>query len=652
MSNVTSNPFKLNIVASTTGPWTPPYVLPIAPGEVVKIAGDAVPTAATISWTGNGNAYSLTGSSYATNCPGDVRPSEIGGPSTASFMWGGGDTRTKFIESFSPAGAVVIAGSGGHKGTPCQGAMLFDFTDARFKRIWTTAGNPGVDNITNEGLQPPDGPVMVDVRSGTTIHGVAHSEDDLTEWYVNDTGLPGTVHDFAGVCWNPDHWSTNGGTTSGGGSTSEQRGYVPLQADPRNQHWEVSRTEPAAYNVTTNPHGWKFPGEWNGLLGGRYDSTGYVMPSLPGSTRNPPNNPVLAGTLEPTQSEVPAPAHIWDQYYELKPSEGGGPRGSICTGRHFNIGDSGTTNLPWSHRFDLHTGIWHRFGTNSPLQGGDQSPGGGPTGQPSAIAGAEDPILRRGFLVAKEIFDAAGRVNYINMSDKTWRNFAIDNGVGGGYSVPNAILTEYLVVDPDRRLLLLAVNAIPHIVAIDLQTLGQTGTPEPTPSHALGGWRIVPYDDIPGVQSVPPFVSTAEAGTAYPHGGQIRMPWRYYPPNGKFYRVNAKYVGGGFQAAPPADRDYQITVLQRLTPPPIIPTPRPNFYYTTEAMSGRWTLDEITLDHGLPIPSAHFSYAACGFSLFHYVPAIQCFAYLPIDFQSPLHSNITTRRCVYLIKPY
>jgi hypothetical protein len=88
--------------------------------------------------------------------------------------------------------------------------------------------------------------------------------------------------------------------------------------------------------------------------------------------------------------------------------------------------------------------------------------------------------------------------------------------------------------------------------------------------------------------------------------------------------------------------------LQRLTPPPIVSGSRPNFYYTTEAMSGRWTLDEITLSKPLPTPSHFISYKVHSFSWFHYVPALQCFGYCPLDsLGSP-----EVRRCVYLIKPY
>jgi hypothetical protein len=51
----------------------------------------------------------------------------------------------------------------------------------------------------------------------------------------------------------------------------------------------------------------------------------------------------------------------------------------------------------------------------------------------------------------------------------------------------------------------------------------------------------------------------------------------------------------------------------------------------------------------LPVPSGGAVYAVCGFTWFHYVPALQCFAYAVLDYGS---NGPATRRCVYLIKPF
>ena len=582
--------FKLNITSGVgPGPWTPPYTRPTSAGQVVKIAADATST------LGHGSG----GSTYPTNVFADVRPPEVGSPAFGNQMLFTGDTRTKFIESYSRGGAIVIAGSGGHDGTNVYGAALFDFEDARWKRVWTTQGNPGIDNTTNSGPPPSQGgPPFVDLRSNTKTHGCLNYEADNTEWFIGTTS--GSNAHSTTPCWDPAHWPSGGG-----GSTALQRQHCPLTADPRDQCWEISRSSPTVNAPAA--HGWPYPGEFNGLQNGRFKRTGYIVP-VPGGRFNPPR----AGTLEPTQSEIPAPGHIWDHFYELKPEEGGGPRGSIITGNTNNQGYSGGTGCQWSHRFDLYTGIWHEFSTNPPVGPSTPVPpaGGGPTQQSSGIASAEDRVKRRVFSIGKRLSQSGGRVNYMNLFDRTWRNFAV--GSGGGTPTDR---TENMWVDPDRRLLVVAGDQTPWLWAVDLQTLG----PEPVPSATLGGWRTIPFDDIPGVQ-------TWNGTHNY---GNTNMVWRYYPPNGKYYRVNAR--------TGPDDDVYprpEVPVLQRLTPPPIIPTPRPNFYYTTESMSGRWRLDEITPSIPLPAPDPNCTWAVCGFTWFHYVPSIQCLAYAPLGLGS------------------
>jgi hypothetical protein len=612
--------------------WQPPYAVPTSPGEVIKIAGDLVPTSNTQIHQG-GDA---TPSAYATNVFNDVRPSEVNTQFANTMLWSG-DTRTKFIETFSPGGAMMIVGSGGHAQT-CNnfGSCLFDFTDARWKRIWTTDGNPGVDNITNEGPRPVDGgPPTVDIRTGTKIHNCINYQANLVDgYYLADSHASGEI------CWNPTHWQPGGG-----GATAAQKAVVPLAADPRDQMWEVSLSEPTPYGSALAAHNWPYPGEWGGLGHGRFERSGYVTNTVTLGAGGR-FDPTPAGTLEPTQSELPAPSHIWDHYYELRAEDGGGPRGSIITGRHQNAGNIGVTPLSWSHRFDLNTGIWHKWSANSPTSDPTlDEVDGGPAPQSSAIASAEDLPMKRVFMVAKTL-GSSPYVNYANLLDRTWRSF--QRGTGG---VATSGLTECLVVDPDRRLLILTQSNAPYLLAIDLQTLGNSSAADPTnptPTWARGGWKHIPYDDIPGVQSVAPFSSSA---APYTHGGNgYRNPWRYYPPNGKFYRMNGRSMGRDVR--PSASAPYpNITVLERLTPPPIIATPRADFYYTTEASSGRWTLDEIQVGTnigGLPAPDSVAVYAVAQAIWFHYVPALQCFAYAPTDFGS----SVTTRRCVYLIKPF
>jgi hypothetical protein len=603
--------------------WTPPYPVPTAPGQVVKIAGGVASAANPNGPASNANPDSVTvthqggdttPSAYPTNVFSDVRPPEVGGNGVG--MIHSNDSRCKFIESYSLGGAIVQVGSGGHSESNNFGACLFDFTDARWKRVWTTQGDPGVDNVSNGN---------VDVRSGTRIHNCLNYEDDLYGWYGGNH-LP----DSETPCWNPAHWPS--------GADAAHVAANPLTADPRDQSWEVSMVETDFWVTSKNgtPHAWPYPGEFGGDQNGRFPYTGYV-------TNSGRFQPTLAGTLEPTQSELPAPGHVWDHLYEMTPDEGGGPQGSIIVGLKQNISHNGQTAQEISHRYDLNTGIWHVFSTNEALGLVSQPTDGGPANQSGAMAGCEHvarddlspPVPHRAFMVAKALNNT--RVNYMNISDRTWRNF----NAGSGGVTPQGN-TESMFIDPDRRLLILTCATAPHLLAVDLQTLGSTGTPEPTPSTAQGGWKVIPYDDIPGVQSEPPFCVTSGDHMSGTHAAG-RSLWRYYPPNGKFYRLNVGSMA--LAAAPPYPN---ITVMQRLTPPAIVTGTRANFYYTTESLSGRWTLDEIPLGLSLPAPDSGAAKRAAGFSWFHYVPSLQCFAYAPCDYGG---NYPTVRRCVYLIKP-
>jgi hypothetical protein len=603
--------------------WTPPYPVPTSPGQVVKIAGGVASAANPNGPATNANPDSVTvthqggdttPSAYPTNVFHDVRPIEIGG--NANGMIHSNDSRCKFIESYSPGGAIVQVGSGGHSESNNFGACLFDFTDARWKRVWTTQGNPGVDNVSSGN---------VDVRS-TRVHNCLNWEDDLYGWFGGNH-LP----DSETPCWNPDHWTS--------GADAAHVSHNPLTPDPRDMSWEVSMLESSFWvqSKAGTTHAWPYPGEFGGDQNGRFLSDGYV-------TNSGRFQPTLAGTLEPTQSELPAPGHVWDHLYELTPDEGGGPQGSIIVGLKQNISHNGQTAQEISHRYDLNTGIWHVFSTNESLGSVSNPTDGGPANQSGAMAGCEHvarddlspPVPHRAFMVAKAL--RTNRVNYMNISDRTWRNFH----AGSGGVVPDGN-TEQMYIDPVRRLLILTCAVAPHLLAIDLQTLGTTGTPEPTPSQALGGWKVIPYDDIPGVQSVPPNFCSIN-GDHMSGFGAGRCLWRYYPPNGKFYRLNLGSMLDS-SVAPPYPN---ITVMQRLTPPAIVTGTRPNFYYTTESLSGRWTLDEIPLGLSLPVPDSGAVKRAAGFSWFHYVPSLQCFAYAPCDYGS---GYPTVRRCVYLIKP-
>lgn len=96
--------------------------------------------------------YSLPGSGQAmligVNSSDSVRP-----PTHSTYQWnfslfffyGGG----ALVDDYSAGGAYVIAGSGGHNVPPNFGGCLFDFADAKWKRIDNANGMPWINRDLN-----------------------------------------------------------------------------------------------------------------------------------------------------------------------------------------------------------------------------------------------------------------------------------------------------------------------------------------------------------------------------------------------------------------------------------------------------------------------------------------------------------------------
>ncbi len=598
----------------TPAEWTPPYPVPSAAGQVVRIAGDAT--------SGLASTYHSGGSVWPTNCYTDVAATEVNGSYYDTKNFTGCDTGSTFINSFSAAGAMVTAGGGGHHGGFNPGAFLFDFEDARWKRVWTHNGNPGVDNIAGvpvDGRLP--GPDPADRRTGTKVHNVPHFQPltgaDLQHAYTHTTNTAICNLNPNSQCWNPTHWAP----------TAAELAKMPLAPDPRDQFWEISLTysQVTPYTGSNTPHNFPYTeAEFNGLQGGRFNKQGYF-------TDNVRFTPTIAGTLAVTQSELPMTSHIWQNFHEMTPDEGGGTKGSIVCQRHLYGAEAGVVSMARSHRFDLETGIWHVYSTNDIGEGEGTAAGGGESwDMEGQTASAYDTVTSRAYTVGQRITKTPSRINYINGNDRTWRNLL----VGSGGVVPQG-RCEGLMVDPDRRLLIVcnelsssgtAIVGPFHV--IDLQTV--TGA---IPTTAVGGWKLVPLTNVAGVQT---------------HNGNATFlyPWRYYPPNGNYYRIYPRTTPGGSPSSPwPAPA---ITVMQRLTPPPIVTGTRANFYYTTGA---NWVYDEITLTTDIPAPSPESSYQSIGHNTFlHYVPALQCFAWFPLDRSTT--GGTQTRRSVFLIKPF
>lgn len=83
--------------------------------------------------------------SIGTNFASGVKPSTHTGTewNYALFGYYGGGS---LVEDYSPGGAFVIAGSGGHNVNPNIGGCLFDFADATWKRVDNSNGVPWRSN--------------------------------------------------------------------------------------------------------------------------------------------------------------------------------------------------------------------------------------------------------------------------------------------------------------------------------------------------------------------------------------------------------------------------------------------------------------------------------------------------------------------------
>jgi hypothetical protein len=598
--------------------WSPPYVAPTSPNQVVQIAGqvDAYNPTGSSSAIYNSIDGCLPmggGSTFATNTFGDVRPSEIGDARKGAEMliYNDGCVGT-YLSSYSVGGAIGWAGGGGHKGTNLFGGAVFDFTDAKWKRHWT--GGSTTQNV--------------EVLTGTAVHGVINYEDDLSEIpsYAahSDTGVvPGS---FGSVCWNHEHWTA-------------ATPYVPLVADPRQQTFEVTWPEPYPWSatkipsgatgsesspITSGPHGWKFPGEWAGL---QFGITGKTYGGFVGaSTRFTPTG------------AVPAPSHIWDKLFEVTPDQGGGPQGSIAFTRGVAQGNGGTAGIIWSWRFQWDTGTWHEYSINPSknLTVINSNTGGGePWLLPDAVAAATDPVRERVYMAAKQAENI--RLNYMNLSDRRWRNLGSSGSTSGTMGGVGAIK-----VDPDRRLLIASCGGGFFIRMMNLANLvGDTGVGS-IPTAAVGGWQL------PNV--------TAAAGFTLPANGSglvndYNYGWIYYPPNGKFYRItpNIPGISGINQMQSTYHTNPEnliIRTLERLTPPPIVsPFPTTVDYYIDQP----WVWDKITLGTPVPRGAREAQYTALLNRNFFYVPTIQCFAWFPCD--NVALGDPAAYRGVYLIKP-
>jgi hypothetical protein len=107
-----------------------------------------------------------------TNAWSDPRPSAhgIGSWADANFnSYSGG----RFVEDYSPVGAFVIAGTGGHTAEANLGALLFDFTDATWKYVAAVGEVYNTDGADYT-LAQTDGAPHYEI-TGTSIPAPAHT---------------------------------------------------------------------------------------------------------------------------------------------------------------------------------------------------------------------------------------------------------------------------------------------------------------------------------------------------------------------------------------------------------------------------------------------------------------------------------------------
>lgn len=650
MTTTIGNRFKIQVTASSTGPWTPPYPLPQGNGGVVGIGADA-PSTAELS-TGVRAIDGAAISRWPTNTAGDVRPGEFGAGNWENNALAGGDAGWGFVASYSQGGFAVQASSGGHQGFMNLGACGFDFEDGRFKRIWT-----GGVSFDSGWLTPSSTPPYIDVRMGTKVHNCVHEVTDLFYGYTStNNGVPYTgsngIDSDNDLEWTP---------------TAQDLQYAARTADPRNQVWELSSEEPAAWNATTNPHGWRYPGQWANLQGQL--SGGYIG----GNMRYAAAEKGLVGT-----------SHTWDLQFEVSPANGGGPKGTLCICRHTYMGIKSNTGCTISNGINLSTGRWSAISTNKSDGGtiaGQPPVSTGAGGMTNAISSAYDEVKNRVWLMSglkATGSGAEGRLNYMNLADKTWRGIITARNDPYGASGRS----ETLACDPVRRLLIMqgAVatgtnNSIRMLDLSDSSMIGESiGNAVGTPTQSRTGWRPVPLTVVAGFEDgwngieTWDGVGTATNGVIAVRGGArdfYQGRWVYYPPNGNFYRVRDRhpvwrqslgsltmyarvaspYLGVAIgDSAPPAGQPQGIfRVLQRLRPPAIIVNPPTDYYWTNP-----WFYDEITLSTPMPRAESGSTWSAVGATRrFFYIPAIQCLAWIPLS-----SYGLTIRNGVYLIKPY
>ncbi len=214
---------------------------------------------------------------------------------------------------------------------------------------------------------------------------------------------------------------------------------------------------------------WKRLDNANGVA---QQNTDFIAAEIDGSTGE-----IIAATT----AGIPAPAHLYAHCFQLRPSQGGGLKGSFMRLRGQSAATDSTRGSNYSHAIDLSTGLWTRRSVDSSAASGGR-------------VAVYDEVTRR-FINIHQLLNAGVPLLYVDETDWTWKS--------DGFSNPGAIGNAYgAVVDAPRRLLLIT-----------------------TSNETLHGFDL---------DNITTLTQLSLSGSMQNNWEQYQ--WAYYPPDGCFYR--------------------------------------------------------------------------------------------------------------------
>lgn len=174
---------------------------------------------------------------------------------------------------------------------------------------------------------------------------------------------------------------------------------------------------------------------------------------------------------------IPAPAHLYANVQPLPAGNGGGSRGSALLLRSSAAGYSSNFGSPYSHRFDLATGLWTRLSTNTP------------SGNADFRTSCYDPATNRYYLIRYGLNESPN-LDYLDGADWMWKTVRIGNAAADGDN-------KSAFIDDARRLLIVHTST-GKLRAIDLNNIGAgpvtLRTAGNLPLDNRSRWHLYPAD--------------------------------------------------------------------------------------------------------------------------------------------------------------